>query len=246
MALTIEKHIGETLYRQFFHSCKTLRLYAKNGKARTFVEYTAATDYGDRNNPNNKNTGLKIAVGNAVLRLIAERNEDFFYDKCEKGVKLVRVNKKVYWIKYEDITEQWTNHYWTRLKTPLIGFKAVSKNGQSLFVSKQDEPSQYSIGETHFVDEKKMLAGEKSGFFFSSEINKALSYVKKDEKVFLVVATGLVFIKNNWNDLCSSKLTIARELSREDIELLTPSIHKPAALWNGFTWELQTEIEQSE
>ena len=246
MAQTIEKHIGETLYRQFFHSCKTLRLYAKNGKARTFVEYTAATDYGDRNNPNNKNTGLKVAVGNAVLRLIAERNENFFYDKCEKGVKLVRVNKKVYWIKYEDITERWPNHYWTRLKIPLVGFKTVSSNGESIFTSYQTEPICYTIGQSYIADETKMIEDCKGGFYFSPFITKALNYKERDGRVLLVVASGLIFIKNSWDDLCSSKLTIVRELSREDIELLTPSIHKPAALWNGFTWELQTEIEQSE
>lgn len=244
MEQSIEKHIGETLYKQFFHPCRTLELYSKQGDVRTFVEYATASDYGFQVCPNIEEQ--EVAAGNAVLRLIAENNDDFFFGKGDTGARPVYTGKGTYWIKYNDISERWENHYWTRLKTPLIGFKAVSKNGQSLFVSKQDEPSQYSVGETHFVDEKKMLAGEKSGFFFSSEINKALSYVKKDEKVLLVVATGLVFIKNNWDDLCSSKLTIVRELSREDIELLTPSIHKPAALWNGFTWELQTEIEQSE
>ncbi len=238
MKQTIEKHIGETLYREFFYPCKTLSLYSKHGKTRTFVEYTEASDHSIRL----KAKGLKAALSNAVLRLTAENNEDFFFDKNEIGAKPVRVGQCTHWLKFEDITEQWPNHYWTRLKTPLVGFKTVSKNGQSLFVPKQDEPCCYVIGETYSIDERKMLAGEKNGIFFSPEIDKALSYVKKDEKVFLVVAAGLVFIKNNWNDLCSSKLTIVRELSQEDIDLLTPSIHKPAVLWNGYAWTLQTEI----
>ena len=240
MNQTIEKHIGETLYREFFYPCKTLSLYSKHGKTRTFVEYTEASEYGTHIYPNTEE--LEVAAGNAVLRLIAENNEDFFFDKNEIGAKPVHVGQCTHWLKYEDVTEQCPDHYWTRLKTPLVGFKTVSINGQSLFVSKQDEPCCYVIGETYSIDERKMLAGEKNGIFFSPEIDKALSYVKKDKKVFLVVAAGLVFIKNNWNDLCSSKLTIVRELSQEDIDLLTPSIHKPAVLWNGYAWILQTEI----
>lgn len=244
MEQSIEKHIGETLYKQLFYPCRTLELYSKQGNVRTFVEYATASDYGFQVCPNIEEQ--EVAAGNAVLRLIAENNDDFFFGKGDTGARPVYTGKGTYWIKYNDISERWENHYWTRLKTPLIGFKAVSSNGEPIFTSYQTEPICYTIGQSYIADETKMIEDCKGGFYFSPFITKALNYKERDGRVLLVVASGLIFIKNSWDDLCSSKLTIVRELSREDIELLTPSIHKPAALWNGFTWELQTEIEQSE
>ena len=231
MYLTIEKNIGETLYREFFYPCKTIRLYSKHGETRTFVEYSEATDYCTHFHPNTNE--LEIAIGNVALKLKSEGNEDFFFAKDDKDASPVYVGRRTYWLRFEDITEQWANHYWTKLKKPLIGFKAVSKKGTPIFTSKQADPIYYSVGETYSVDEEKMIASVEKGFFFSPFISKALSYVKKDERVFMVVATGLVFIKNNWDDLCASNLTIVKELTREEINLLNPPNHKPATLYNG-------------
>ncbi len=239
MYLTIEKNIGETLYREFFYPCKTIRLYSKHGETRTFVEYTEASDYGLNICPNIDES--EVAAGNAVLRLIAEGIEDYFFDNNTTGAIPVYTRRGTHWIKYEDVTDQWTNHYWTRLKAPLVGFKAVSKNGEPIFTSKQTDSIHYSVGETYSVDEKKMLANVENGFFFSPFIGKALSYIKKDEIVFMVVATGLVYIKNSWDDLCSSNLTIVKELSQKEIIQLNPSISKPKALCNGHKWAIDTE-----
>ena len=239
MYLTIEKNIGETLYREFFYPCKTIRLYSKHGETRTFVEYSEATDYCTHFHPNTNE--LEIAIGNVALKLKSEGNEDFFFAKDDKDASPVYVGRRTYWLRFEDITEQWANHYWTKLKTPLIGFKAVSKNGAPIFTSKQANPIYYSVGETYSVDEKKMLANVENGFFFSPFIGKALSYIKKDEIVFMVVATGLVYIKNSWDDLCSSNLTIVKEVSQKEIIQLNPSISKPKALCNGHKWAIDTE-----
>ena len=235
--LTIEKNLGETLYRQLFYPCKTLKFYSKCGKTRTFVEYTEATDYGTNIFPNTE--ALEVAVANAVLKLIAECNNDFFFDNNDSGVKgPIYIGPDTYWLKYEDITEQWPNHYRSRLKKPLVGFKTVSKDGQSVCSPYQDATFYYSIGETYSVDEEEMLEGVRSGFYFSPFLTKALNYVKKDERILLVVASGLVFVKNAWDDLSTSNLTIVKELSHEEIDLLNPPIHKPAAWWNGYRWDL--------
>lgn len=238
---TIEKNLGETIYREFFYSCKTLLFYSKDGKTRRFVEYSKASDYGKRICPNIEE--LKVAVGNAVLRLIAEGNEEFFFNKSDAGVEgPIMVDQNIYWLKYEDVTEQWPNHYWARLKAPIVGFKAVSKDYGSVWLSRNNYsfencPRSYLIGETYSVDERKMLEGSEKGFYFSPSLAKAMNYVKKDERLLLVAASGLIFVKNSWDDLAASALTIVKELSKEEIDLLNPTVHVPKAFWNGYRWE---------
>ena len=233
MVYSIEKNTGDTLYREFFYPCKTLELYSKAGKTRKFVEYAEATDYGSdihkvTENPN-------IAAHNVVRRLLSEHNRDFFFEETEdSNATPILIEGKYYWIKYEDLTETWPNHYRTKTKKPLIGFKAVNLDGSSVLPSKGKNCS-YQVGETYSIDEATMLA-DTSGFYFSPQLDKALSYGLSDKKVLLVVASGLVFIKNSWDDLAAQTLTIVREISKEEIFLLNPTIHEPKACWNGENW----------
>ena len=90
MEQSIEKHIGETLYKQFFYPCRTLELYSKQGNVRTFVEYATASDYGFQVCPNKEEQ--EVAAGNAVLRLIAENNDDFFFGKTDEKKYVSGVN----------------------------------------------------------------------------------------------------------------------------------------------------------
>lgn len=175
-----------------------------------------------------------------------EGNDDFFFDKNDVDVKgPIFVGNDEYWVRFIDLTERWTNHLWTRSKVPLIGFKTVSKDYRSVWAlrtGRENNSLHYSIGETYSVDEEKFLENG-CGFFFSPQLKKALNYAENGAKTLLVVVHGLLLIKNCWDDICASNLTIVKELSSEEMRLLNQDVHKPSAFWNGFKWNSQNNME---
>lgn len=231
----IEKNPGETLYREYFFPCKTLELTARDGTKRTFVEYAEAT-----NNGHDLRRGSEtpdMALTNAVRRLLQEGNDIFFFDQSDKEVNShVLIDGEFYWLKREDISETWRNHYWTKTKKPIVGFKTIRKDGKSVVPTHSDRIMCYEIGKQYSIDEATML-DKVNGFYFSQQIEKALYYAKEDTQTCMVVASGLILIRNSWDDMCAQNLTIVRKLTKSDIMLLSPAIELPKAVWNGLHWE---------
>ena len=235
----IEENLGETLYREYFFPCKTFELQAKDGSKRRFVEYAEASDFGAdlcfADNPPD------MALKNVVRRLLLEKNYDFFFDKEDEGVNAyVWIDNDFYFLKSEDISAQWGNHYWTKAKIPIVGFKTIAKNGKSVLPSYVDADLTYEIGGHYSVSEETMLQ-EMKGFYFSQQLQKALSYATKDTITCMVVVTGLIFIKNQWNDMCAQNMTIVGKLTQSDIKKLCPSVNAPKAFWNGIGWDSHDE-----
>ena len=238
----IEENPGESLYREYFYPCRTLELHSKDDSSRKFVEYSEATDYGpdlryDRDTE-------KMALSNAVRRLLSEKNESFFYKKGEDGADTQVIIEGIsYWLKAEDITEKWPNHYWTKTKKPLIGFKTIKKNGEPILPSSREPLIIYKIGNTYSYKEKEMIEGPR-GYYFSLQLEKALQYYYNREEeadIFLVVAWGLIFIKNEWNDMGAQNLKFVRRLTKKDIALLSPTVYEPKAIWTGEGWASKDE-----
>lgn len=240
----IEKDLGETLYREYFFPCRTLELIARDGTKRKFVEYSEATDNGH----DLRRDGVKpeMALINAVRRLLTEGTDVFFFDQNDIGVNShVLIEGKFYWLKCKDISEAWPNHYWTKTRKPIVGFKTITKDGKSVVPTQSNRAMYYEIGKQYSVDEATML-DEINGFFFSQQLEKALYYEKEGTQTCMVVASGLILIKNRWDDMCAQNLTLVRKLTKNDIKLLTPTIEVPIAFWNGTNWDSHDEAFYNE
>lgn len=236
---TIEKNPEATLFHEIFYPCRTIELEAQDGKKRLFVEYSEATDYG-ADIVFNENVPC-MALKNSVRKLLAEGEASYFYSPTEENVNgHVIIDGLDYWLKARDLTDHWANHYWARIKRPIVGFKSVNSDGSSIWPAR-GEKTVFSVGKTYSVTENDMLSNPGKGYFFSPKIEKALNYGKEDRRVFLVVASGLLFVKNSWDDLCSSTLTIIRELTKDEIHLLWPVVESPKAYWNGQNWSSNDE-----
>ena len=231
---TIEKNPEGSLFREIFYPCRTIELEAHDGRKRLFVEYSEATDYGadidfSENVP-------CMALKNSVRKLLEEGETSYFYLPTEENVNgHVIIDGMDYWLKVQDLTDQWANHYWARIKRPIVGFKSVNSDGSSIWPAR-GQKTFYSVGKTYSVTEKAMLNSPIKGHFFSPNIEKALTYGEENRRVFLVVASGLIFVKNSWDDLGSSTLTIISELTKKEIHLLRPVKEAPKAYWNGQSW----------
>ncbi|MBR4655767.1 MAG: hypothetical protein IKO68_04140 [Oscillospiraceae bacterium] len=233
---TIEQNVEETFYREYFLPCRTIELQSTDGEKRCFVECTEATDYSDDAYPHGED--MDIALHNVVRRLLAENENRFFFSECDTTTpKTVIVDGDEYWLQYKDITDQCTNHYWVRTRKPIIGFKGVDCNSFSVYPHKGKTRRRYEVGQTITINEEKMLDSGKEYTFFSPRLEKALIYAGKKGKVFLVVAYGLIYVKNTWYDLSASNLSIVKELTAEEISLLQPQIYSPKWAWNGRYWE---------
>ncbi len=88
-----------------------------------------------------------------------------------------------------------------------------------------------------------MIEGPR-GYYFSLQLEKALQYYYNREEeadIFLVVAWGLIFIKNEWNDMGAQNLKFVRRLTKKDIALLSPTVYEPKAIWTGEGWASKDE-----
>lgn len=207
---------------------------------RTFVELSEATDYGD-DLQQHVAEKPQMALMNVVRRLIAEEGNNFFFDRDDDGVnQQVCINGVIYYLKAEDLTESWENHYWTKTKKPLVGFKTIRKDGQPVVTSYKSDIPHYEVGRTYLTDEKNMLSMT-GGYYFSQQLQKALCYSNKGTITCMVVASGLILIKNQWDDMCAQNMTIVRKLTKHEINLLSPTINKPLAFWNGDSWDSHDE-----
>lgn len=233
---SIEKSTEDTFYRDSFFPCKTLMLQSVDGRKRCFVECSEATDCDLDIWPIFDN--LDIALHNTVRRLLVEKDDAFFFPEADEKAHPVVVDGDEYHLCYEDITEEWTNHYWVRARRPIIGYKGVSKNYKSTYGSEKYDNRQYKAGETVITEERLMLDSDVpgNGCFFSPDVEKALSYVRDGGKLLLVAASGLIFVKNRWNDLAASSLTIVREITKEEVSLLRPATYTPKYMWGGKRW----------
>lgn len=221
----IEKNVGETLFQQYFYSCRTLELTSNTGEKRRFVEISEPNEtcLASSESP------LKIAIKNAIRKLLREQDNQYFYSETDQDVLgPFVIGGKEYYVKCFDSTESWPNHYWVRTKHPIIGFKAISADGTSALYQKVPtsipyaSERRYREGQTYHITDKEYLCGAGKGFFFSPTVSKALQYYKSNQasKMCLVAASGIVFVKNSWDDLCASRLTIIEMLSEEAIQLI--------------------------
>ena len=55
--------------------------------------------------------------------------------------------------------------------------------------------------------------------------------------MYLVAASGLIFVKNNWDDMAASSLRIIKELNTEYIKAIMMQKDNPIAFWNGDRWD---------
>ena len=234
---SLETSTEETFFRETFFPCKTIVLQSVNGNERRFVEYAEAAEHETDTWPCLGN--LDVALHNTVRRLLAEKEGSFFFPEDDEHSHPVMVDYKEYHLRYEDKTEMWHNHFFLRTRKPILGFKGVTKECKSLYAAEKNDERRYVCGETIITDETDILNPEKTsswGCFFSQDIEKALCYAKNGGKLLLVVASGLIFVKNNWYDLAASNLTIVTELTEEEISRLQPLIHTPKYLWDGKQW----------
>lgn len=224
MYISIEEHPETTYFNEFFLPCKTIELESLSGEKRTFVSYISVVDYEE--DKRYYDAVEQIPIINIIRQLLKEKDNSFFFHKDSDAQGPFLVGKKEYWLKYLDITQRWPNHLYLRTKEPIIGFKTVNHDGSPVLGDNDSGP--YFVGETYTKDEKEMLEKTGNGFFFSPSISKALFYKKNaSNKVFLVVAWGLIFIKNKWCDLCASNLSVIKELSSKEIKMFSPSIKLP-------------------
>lgn len=234
---SLEKSIEDTFYREMFFPCKTIVLQSVDGIERRFVECSEAAEHETDKRPCLGN--LDVALHNTVRRLLAEKEYSFFFPEDDASAQPVMVDYKEYYLRYEDRTDQWPNHYFLRTRKPIVGFKGVTRAYKSSYAAEKNG-GRYACGESVITDEIDMLKLNTGsyGCYFSPDIEKALYYARNGGKLLLVVAFGLVFVKNHWNDLAASKLTVVRELTKEEIDLLHPDIHMPKYIWKGKQWSV--------
>lgn len=237
---SIEDSPVETFFEDWFHKCKALEFTSRTGQTRVLLEYMDETDCIDH--INGKYRYEDMSVKNAVSKLISAGMDDYYlFDKSDDGVYPVCIDGKMYYVKYEDVSKRWPGHYWLRAKRPIIGFKAVSASGGSVMIEPTNPEVTYKVGEEYSFDEDRMLNEHDFGSFFSPSLLKAKSYVKAGYKICLVAASGLIFVKNNWNDLAASRLSIVRKLTNEDIKRLMIKCDNPRGFWNGYGWDSHDE-----
>ena len=234
-----KKHLedapSETFFKDWFHDCKTLLFTDRSGNQRKFVEYINETETIDL--ISDVDCYEDLFVKNAVHKLIKEKQTQFFYDKSEKGVFPVIINNQTLFVRYEDVTRQWPDHYWLRARRPIIGFKAVSKTGGSVMTKPTDPDIRYELGEEYIVPENEMLNNNRFGPFFSPSIYKANNYLEQGYKMYLVAASGLIFVKNHWDDMAASSLRIMKRLTSKDIKAIMMQKDNPTAFWSGDRWD---------
>jgi len=235
---SLETSTEETFFRETFFPCKTIVLQSVNGNERRFVEYAEAAEHETDTWPCLGN--LDVALHNTVRRLLAEKEGSFFFPEDDDYSHPVIVDGVEYHLRYEDRTDTWLNHFFLRTRKPILGFKGVTKDNRSSYADEKKDERRYVCGETVITDEIDMLELDTGsyGCYFSQDVDKALGYAKNGGKLLLVVASGLIYVKNHWNDLAASKLTVVRELTKEEIDLLHPDIHTPKYIWNGKHWPI--------
>lgn len=232
----IEDFPYETFFREWFHNCKTLEFTSKDDRKKRFVEYVDETDVSA--NIIDHEIYEDLSVKNAVRKMINEKEENYFFAKDDLNVYPVYLDDTIYFVKFEDITKRWPNHYWLRPRQPIVGFKAVSKNGGSVMSKPTDPTIRYRVGEEYSADENAMLQNNSNGTFFSPSFYKAMSYLhnNRDGKLLLVAASGLILVHNQWDDMACSKLKIIKELSSEDIDRIDMEMNNPRGFWNEYSW----------
>lgn len=232
----IEEFPYETFFREWFHNCKALEFTSKNGRKKCFVEYVDETDVSANIIDHERYEDL--SVKNAVRKLLSEEESDYFFAKDDPDVYHVYLDETFYFVKVEDITKRWSNHYWLRPRQPIIGFKAVSKSGGSVMSKPTDPTIRYQVGNEYSTDENSMLQNESNGTFFSPSFYKAKSYLRdnKERKLLLVAASGLILVHNQWDDMACSKLRIIKELSPEDIKKIDMKMNNPRGFWDQYYW----------
>lgn len=222
--MLIEKNVGETLFQQYFYSCRTLVFTSITGEKRRFVEVSEPT----KANLATSDSPLEIAVKNAIQRLLRERDYQFFFSESDKDADgPYVVGGKEYYVRYFDSTESWQNHYWVKTKHPIIGLKAINADGTPAILQKCPSSEsyvskrRYKEGKIYRKTDKEFLSKDGNGFFFSPTISKAQHYYNSNQtsKMCLVAASGIIFVKNSWDNLCASKLTIIEILSEEAMQL---------------------------
>lgn len=235
---TGRKHIEdcpfETFFEEWFYNCKTLEFTSKNGANRKFVEFIDRTDISS--NISDCSRYEDLSIKNAVRKLLDEHAEDYFYENTDQGVFPVLIDGTIRYVMVEDITKHWSDHLWLRSRRPIIGFKAVSKDGGSVMHKPKDPLYKYIVGKEYHFCEDDMINDMKLGPFFTPSYRKAYSYWGKDCRMLLVAASGLIFVKNNWDDMAASSLRIIRELTNEDMEKIDIDSYEPRGFWTGECW----------
>lgn len=233
---SLEKSIEDTFYREMFFPCKTIVLQSVDGIERRFAECSEAAEHETDTWPCLGN--LDVALHNTVRRLLAEKEDSFFFPEDDVSAQPVMVDYKEYRLRYEDRTDQWPDHYFHRTRKPIVGFKGVTRDYGSSEAVKKEYKRYYKIGETVSTDEKIMLdiKPNSRGCFFSQDVETALYYAGNEGRVLFVIASGLIFVHNSWPRLAASNLTIVKELTEKEIDLLCPKINLPKYIWNGRQW----------
>ncbi len=242
----IEEFPHETFFSEWFHNCKTLEFTSRDDRKKCFVEYIDETDVSANIIDHERYEDLSIK--NAVRKLLDGKEIDFFFTKDYPDVYPVYMDETFYYVKVEDITKRWPNHYWLRPRQPIIGFKAVSKSGGSVMSKPTDPTIRYQVGKEYNIDETAMLHNNKNGTFFSPSFYKAKSYLYNNEggKMLLVAASGLILVCNQWDDMACSKLRIIKELNSEDIERIDMEMNNPRGFWDQYYWVSHDEDFEDE
>lgn len=234
--MSIEDNPTTTFFHEMFFDCKTWEFTSRNDKRKKrFVECVERTD--DANNIVCPEQYQDLSIINAVRKLLNEKEMDFFYDPDEEDVTPLTLDNQVYYVKAKDITKKWPNHYYLRARRPLLGFKAVREDGSSVMSRLKNPSRRYKVGEVYNTEEDDILNSDGSPIFFSLSYEKACSYLQAGYKMFLIVASGLIFIKNNWDDMGASSLLVLKELSLDEMNNIGKYVYVPRIFWIGGRWD---------